>query len=93
MAKVIHRCPIAPGTMTVIPAGEILRVGFSRGELAVWVERPVDTGTGQPVPGEQQVAAVPTGAEFSGAGDYVGSAVSDELVYHVYHNAGHFQLH
>ena len=66
--------------------GRILAVAWQRGNPTMWIEVDLDA----PLT-ERQFIAVPTGEPFElqllnldGRTPYIGSAVGDELVFHVY---------
>lgn len=85
--KVVYKYAIEPCVVSKVPSGEIRKVTFQRGALSLWIECDLDRGES-----EQHVIAVPTGAPFDAMATYVDSAVSDDLVWHVYRGDQHFRL-
>lgn len=76
--KVIHKYILSSNTM--VPAGRILKVDFQRSDLIAWIE--IDFGQHAL---EQTLFSFPTGLTFDDRGlTFVGTAVSEYLVYHVY---------
>lgn len=82
MGTVIHKYEITPGRLNSIAAGHVLTVAFQHGKLMAWVEHK------DAEPGCRYVNVIPTGQEFPSSFladfEHVGSAVSDDLVWHVY---------
>jgi len=77
--SIIFKYPL-PVSDNLIPAGKPLHVGFQRGALHIWVEH-----ENHMPDGEMSIAVLATGGSFAGDYlEYIGTAVSDEFVWHVY---------
>jgi len=65
-----------------IAAGKPLHVAFQKGDLVLWVEHETDTFA---VGNDMEIVVTGTGHEFDAEPlDYIGTAVSDTFVWHVY---------
>ena len=85
MRTLILKYPVTPGLLQRLPAGgEIRKVAFQHGRLMVWIEHlgPEDAERGL----GREIMVIPTGAAMAipKAFKYVDTAVSDDLVWHVY---------
>lgn len=80
--KVILKWALALGDVNRVPHGRVLKVGFQNGGLHAWVEHDQQQG---PDLFQMHLRVVPTGLPFVSDGlEYVDTAVSDRLVWHVY---------
>lgn len=65
-----------------VPEGNVLAVAWQRGEVCVWIE--VSTHELYLVP-TRRLRAIPTGIPFDETKlRFVGSALSDDLCFHIY---------
>lgn len=63
---------------TMLP-GPVVAVAWQKGNVVIWIEHQVEAGKYQ-----RGFEAIPTGVDFIGIGTHVGTAVSDDLVFHIY---------
>jgi hypothetical protein len=91
-AFVIHKYPLEPGVTMAYPIGDVLAVGFQRGEIIggprtpfIWIKHKPNALM------IMHCMAMPTGGPFELTQDasflppeHVGSMVSDKLVWHVF---------
>lgn len=78
----IHKLALNPYTERYqMPIGaRILHVSWQHADVYIWYE----FDTGAPME-ERSIKVVPTGLEFDPGGlNYIGSAVANDLVFHVY---------
>lgn len=59
--------------------GPVIAVAWQKGLPTIWIDHYVEGSKSL-----RGFEVIPTGMEFPGIGEHVGSAVSDELVFHVY---------
>jgi hypothetical protein len=81
--NVIHKFPLKPGESVQAPEGQVRTVAWQRGLLYAWIELDKDSlKEGK----KMTLVARPTGMPFGSSENrvFVGTAVSDALVYHVF---------
>ena len=84
--KIVLKYSFAGDNFVSVPVGPIRAVAFQRGEVCVWVE--VDKFNARR---DRILIIYPTGVDVGPFLNFVGTAVSDDLVWHVYERAAAFQ--
>lgn len=77
--SVIYKYQFFSPELTIPMDGRVIACGWQNGVPTVWVQHDA-MFTSKPL----ILRMVPTGVDFQVPGPHVGSAISDELVFHVY---------
>jgi hypothetical protein len=83
--RVIHKYPLFGYGRHEVPEGDVLAIGFQADNLFAWIEHNTEW---EKYGYKMNLVVFPTGYEFSESMDpsrkHVGSAVSNDCVWHVY---------
>jgi hypothetical protein len=71
------------GLTQFMQPGPVVAVAWQHENVTVWIDHPVESQKIQ-----RSFEAIPTGLPFPPGATHVGSAISDDLVFHVYEVSG-----